>query len=109
MTSTGTASVGVCNLQTSSKHQAYFFIFFAVDFCVAVIEHSQPPNLTSQLGDVVSSPIPYSHPSAPMKHLNLEHNDNVPYYIFALLFTILFLSFLGTYTDARGRERSTEE
>ena len=34
-----------------------------------------------------------------MKHLNSPRDDNIPIYIFGLLFTILFLSFLGTYLD----------
>ncbi|KAF5867118.1 hypothetical protein ETB97_004038 [Aspergillus alliaceus] len=34
-----------------------------------------------------------------MKRLNSPKDDNVPIYIFALLFMILFLSFLGTYFD----------
>lgn len=34
-----------------------------------------------------------------MKRLNSPKDDNVPVYIFGLLFTILILSFLGTYLD----------
>lgn len=34
-----------------------------------------------------------------MKRLNSPQDDNVPIYIFGLLFTVLILSFLGTYPD----------
>lgn len=34
-----------------------------------------------------------------MKRLNSPKDDNVPVYIFGLLFTILILSFLGAYLD----------
>jgi hypothetical protein len=38
-----------------------------------------------------------------MQRMNSEHDDYTPIYIFALLFTILFLSFIGTYSDTNER------
>ena len=41
-----------------------------------------------------------------MKRLNSAKDDNVPIYIFVLLFVILCLSFLGTYLDTSKRVKS---
>lgn len=38
-----------------------------------------------------------------MKRMNSEHDDYIPIYIFILLFTIFFLSFVGTYSDTNER------
>lgn len=38
-----------------------------------------------------------------MKRTYSDLDDNIPYFITILLFTIFFLSFLGTYTDTSER------
>lgn len=38
-----------------------------------------------------------------MKRMTSGYDDYVPIYIFVLLFTILFLSFIGTYSDTNER------